>query len=665
MSMPILRSLSVIVLAMLLAACSTTPDVRDGEPKESADVRREGALVFDRVPEGDPALREALQRYQNMRPAIFHGWLPDDSGVLASIRFGDTHQLARIRQPEGMREQLSFFNEPIARAWVSPEPSVNGAIFLKDEGGDEYFQLHFLSFADGSIQALTEGRARNDQVVFAPDGRRYAYSSSRRSGRGFDLWLGELGSTAAHRNILARDGTWYAQDFSADGRLLLVQEWYSVADARIHLLDMSSGELTRIQVGEGTSFDSLARFEPGGAAVIIVSDAGSEFQTPFRIYLADGRVEPLLPAQPWDVEALAFSRDGTRVLIERNVDGSSRIGIHDVAADYAEVQSIAIENGVASAVHFNHASTAVGFAVSGPQVPGDVFSRTLHSGLLTRWTRGETGGMAPETFVSPTLLRYPTFDADPAHPSGRRHIPAFLYQPEGEGPFPVLVTIHGGPEAQARPVFSDFVQFLVRERKVAVLVPNVRGSSGYGKTYLALDDGYLREDAVKDIGALLDWIATEPSLDASRVAVHGGSYGGYMVLASLVHYSDRLRAGIDIVGISHFVTFLEQTNPYRVDQRRPEYGDERDPQMREFLHRISPLTNVERISQPLFVIQGANDPRVPRSEAEQIVAAVRERAPDTWYLLAMDEGHGFYKKGNRDRMTEAVVAFLDRHLAPR
>jgi dipeptidyl aminopeptidase/acylaminoacyl peptidase len=663
--MPIARSLAALMLATLLGACSTTPESTGSAAVESSEVRREGALVFDRVPAADPALRAALQRYQNMRPAIFHGWLPDDSGVLASIRFGDSQQLARIRQPEGMREQLTFFDEPILRAWVSPNAAVNGAIFLKDQGGDENFQLHFLSLADGSVQALTEGRARNDQVVFAPDGRRYAYSSSRRSGRGFDLWLGEIGSAAEHRNILARDGTWYPMDFSADGRRLLVQEWFSVAEARIHLLDLDSGELSRIALGEGTSFDSLARFEPGDAAVIVVSDARGEFQSPYRVSLADRRVEALLPGQEWDVEALEFSADGTRVLVERNVDGSSRIGVHDRTAAYAEVQSIALDNGVATSVHFNHSSTAVGFAVSGPQVPGDVFSRTLHSGLLTRWTRGETGGIAPETFVSPTLVRYPAHDADPSHPTGRRHIPSYLYKPEGEGPFPVLVTIHGGPEAQARPVFSDFVQFLVRERKVAVLVPNVRGSRGYGKTYLALDNGYLREDSVKDIGALLDWIATEPSLDAGRVAVHGGSYGGYMVLASMVHYSDRLRAGINIVGISHFVTFLEQTNPYRVDQRRPEYGDERDPAMREFLDRISPLTNVARIGQPLFVIQGANDPRVPRSEAEQIVAAVRERAPDTWYLLAMDEGHGFRKKGNRDRMTEAVVAFLDRHLAAR
>jgi dipeptidyl aminopeptidase/acylaminoacyl peptidase len=206
------------------------------------------------------------------------------------------------------------------------------------------------------------------------------------------------------------------------------------------------------------------------------------------------------------------------------------------------------------------------------------------------------------------------------------------------------------------------VQFLVRERKVAVMVPNVRGSSGYGKTYLALDNGKLREDSVKDIGSLIGWIQTKPEFDANRIAVYGGSYGGYMVLASMVHFGEQIRAGIDIVGISNFVTFLKNTNPYRVDQRRPEYGDERDPEMARFLEGISPLNRAGEIRAPLFVIQGANDPRVPASEAEQILRAVRDNRQTAWYLLALDEGHGFKKKANKDRMGEAVIQFLDRHL---
>ena len=193
-------------------------------------------------------------------------------------------------------------------------------------------------------------------------------------------------------------------------------------------------------------------------------------------------------------------------------------------------------------------------------------------------------------------------------------------------------------------------------------MPNVRGSSGYGKAYLQLDNGYQREDSVKDIGALLDWVARQSELDAERVAVIGGSYGGYMVLASMTHYDDRLRAGIDIVGISNFVTFLENTQDYRRDLRRVEYGDERDPEMRAFLEKISPTTNAGKITKPLFVAQGLNDPRVPASESEQMVEVIRENGGVVWYLLARDEGHGFRKKANRDYYGRAVVLFLQEHL---
>ena len=241
-------------------------------------------------------------------------------------------------------------------------------------------------------------------------------------------------------------------------------------------------------------------------------------------------------------------------------------------------------------------------------------------------------------------------------------IPAFVYRPDGPGPHPVIVSIHGGPEGQARPTFSATYQLWIERLNAAVIVPNVRGSAGYGKTYLQLDNGMRREDSVRDIGALLDWIGEQPELDQERVAVFGGSYGGYMVLASSVHYSDRLKAAVDIVGISNFVTFLENTQDYRRDLRRPEYGDERDPEMRAHLQAISPLNNVEEIDVPMFVVQGENDPRVPVSEAEQMVAALRAQGSPVWYMNALNEGHGYRKKENRDLFSEATVLFLENWL---
>ena len=270
------------------------------------------------------------------------------------------------------------------------------------------------------------------------------------------------------------------------------------------------------------------------------------------------------------------------------------------------------------------------------------------------------GGLDTDSFIEPELVHYPTFDKVDGE---ARKIPAFVYRPrDTEGPVPVVISIHGGPEAQYRPYFSSTYQLWLQKLGVAVIAPNVRGSAGYGKTYVALDNGYKREDSVRDIGALLDWIDTQPDLDGDRVAVFGGSYGGYMVLASAMHFSDRLRAAVDIVGISNFVTFLTNTRDYRRDLRRVEYGDERDPDMRAFLERISPSNNVDKIRVPMLVVQGENDPRVPVTEAEQIVAALREGGKPVWYMNALNEGHGYRKKENRDVFSQVTALFFSRHL---
>lgn len=662
--MPI-RMLLLIAVATVLSACATPPSKSTATaPAAASAAASTETLHLDGVPATPDALREALQRYQSTRPASFVGWLPNEEGVLVSVRFGETAQLAKVTAMEGMRSQLTFFDEPVTTAVVSPNPEVNGALFLKDRGGNEYFQLHFLSFADLRTQLLSDGRSRNEAPVFARDGRRFAYSSTRRNSRDFDIWVGELGSEQAHRMVLSQGGSWYALDFSPDGRTLLLTHRLSATDARLHLLDLESGELSPIEFARGSSSEERAQFEPEGTHLLIATDALGEFTTLVRYDLASGVVQPLFTDESWDVEDFALSPDGRYLAVTRNIDGSSKVTIHERQQQLHESASIGLDFGVISGLGFNQAGTEIGFTISGPQVPGDVFSRRLASGTLSRWTRGETGGIDPASFVMPSLIRYGGHDTDENYFGLPRQIPSYYYQPPREGKAPVLVLIHGGPEAQSRPRFSDLIQYLTRELGIAVLVPNVRGSRGYGKTYMGLDDGRKREDSVQDIGSLLGWIGTREELDAERVAVYGGSYGGYMVLASMVHFSDRLRAGISSVGISNFVTFLENTNPYRVDQRRPEYGDERDPEMRAFLTSISPLTNADRITRPLFVIQGANDPRVPQSESEQILKAVRANGQEAWYMLARDEGHGFRKKANRDRMGEAISLFLQAHLLP-
>jgi dipeptidyl aminopeptidase/acylaminoacyl peptidase len=366
---------------------------------------------------------------------------------------------------------------------------------------------------------------------------------------------------------------------------------------------------------------------------------------------------------PWDVEQFDLSEDGRVLAFFTNEDGVSRLHLLD-ANTGASLPAPELPAGVATALLFRRGSHEVAFDLSWARSPSDLYSYDTDTRRLDRWTASETGGLPAEAFAAPELIHYPTFDTVGKN-GPRRMIPAFVYRPDAgrfKGRRPVYINIHGGPEGQSRPTFQGTNNLFINELGVAVVVPNVRGSTGYGKSYLKLDNGRLREDSVKDIGALLDWIATQPDLDPSRVMVAGGSYGGYMTLAVMTFYSDRLAGGWDSVGISNFVTFLQNTQGYRQDLRRAEYGDERDPQMRAFLEGIAPVGRARQITRPLLVTQGANDPRVPLAESDQIVNAVKSNGVPVWYLVAKDEGHGFGKKTNTDFQRAVLFEFMRRYL---
>jgi dipeptidyl aminopeptidase/acylaminoacyl peptidase len=338
-----------------------------------------------------------------------------------------------------------------------------------------------------------------------------------------------------------------------------------------------------------------------------------------------------------------------------NEDGFSVPRLLDVATGRVTIPP-GVPAGVITGLLWHANGRDLGFTLASARSPADVYSLDAETGKIERWTCSETGGLDPGAFAEPERIAWESFD-------GRR-IPGFLYQPPARfrGPRPVVIQIHGGPESQSRPGFLLRHNFLLNELGVAMIFPNIRGSAGYGKTYLQLDNGFRREDSYRDIGALLEWIGTRPELDAERVMVTGGSYGGHMTLAVATRYDDRIRCSVDIVGPSNLVTLLENTAEYRKDLRRAEYGDERDPEMRAFLERTAPLNHAERITKPLFVIQGGNDPRVPRSESEQMVAAVRRNGTPVWYLMARDEGHGFAKKRNVDYQLYATVLFMEEFL---
>jgi len=624
----------------------------------------DGNLVLEDIPAIPQTIVDDLNRYQNVRSASFLDWTADGESLYVSTRFGEVEQIHRVDMPGGARHQLTFFDEPVSQ--ISRQPDGSHLIFAMDAGGNEFSQLFVFDPLVSRSRMITDGESRNGAVVWTRDGERIAFQSTRRNGASNDVWMMALDQAdsepAAARLVLAApDGTWWGPaDFDEAGERLLILNYVSITDSRIHLLDLESGQTTLLAGGDGDlSSNWPLGFDHGGEGYWFITDRGGEFKQLAWQPLEPG-AEPLIVTAdiPWDVEGMAFSKDRRRAVFAVNEDGLSRLYLLDPESrEYRGVGGI--PTGLVGSVGFSPDGGRLAMTLNTPQTPSDTFvlelgEEPLAHGELTRWTHSEVGGLDTDTFVEPELVRFESFDG--------LSVPAWVYKPEGDGPFPVVVSIHGGPESQARPSFSSTYQMWLEKLGVAVVVPNVRGSAGYGKSYLAMDNAYKREDSVRDIGALLEWIGTRPDLDADRVAVFGGSYGGYMVLASAVHYSDRLKAAVDIVGISSFVTFLENTEDYRRDLRRVEYGDERDPQMRAHLEKISPLNNVEKIAVPMLVVQGENDPRVPVTEAEQIVAALREKGETVWYMNALNEGHGYRRKENRDVYQQAVVLFFRRHL---
>jgi dipeptidyl aminopeptidase/acylaminoacyl peptidase len=620
----------------------------------------DGNLVLEDIPPIPQTIVDDLNRYQNVRSASFLDWTADGESLYVSTRFGEVRQIHRVDMPGGARQQLTFFDEPVSQ--VSRQPEGSHLVFAMDAGGNEFSQLFLFDPLVSESRMITDGESRNGGVVWTRDGGRIAFQSTRRNGASNDVWMMPVEEPDAARMVLAApDGTWWGPaDFDEAGERLLIINYVSITDSRIHLLDVESGETTLLAGGDGAvSSNWPLGFDHTGEGFWFITDRGGEFKQLAWQPLDPGAEPVIVTADiPWDVEGMAFSKDRRRAVFAVNDDGLSRLYLLDPESRRYRAVS-GLPTGLVGGLGFSPEGRRLAMTLNTPQTPSDTFvlalgEEPLDHGGLTRWTRSEVGGLDTDTFVEPELVRFESFDG--------LSVPAWVYKPQGEGPFPVVVSIHGGPESQARPAFSSTYQMWLAKLGVAVVVPNVRGSAGYGKSYLAMDNAYKREDSVRDIGALLEWIATRPDLDADRVAVFGGSYGGYMVLASAVHYSDRLKAAVDIVGISNFVTFLENTEDYRRDLRRAEYGDERDPEMRAHLEEISPLNNVERIAVPMLVVQGENDPRVPVTEAEQIVEALRENGETVWYMNALNEGHGYRRKENRDVYQQAVVLFFRRHL---
>jgi acetyl esterase/lipase/Tol biopolymer transport system component len=643
----------VIRPALLCALLALTPLPVLAQP-EAVQTRQVGTARLENVPEIPAEVRAAVQRYQNYREARFQDWLPDGS-MLITTRFGTTAQVHRVAAPGTARTQLTFYDEPIAGAQTIP--GTNRFLFGRDTGGDEWFQLYTRAVEGGAAGQLTEPGTRNQSPTFSRDGRLLAWSRASRGSADYAIMVADPQDPSSRRVAWQGTGAVGPVDISADNSRILIARGLSNRETRLMILDLGSGQVQELAWSAATPARyEEPRFVRDGRAILAITDAGSDVRRLVEIDVTTGERRPVSPESRWDVEDYDLSDDGRVLAYAMNEDGFSRVVVQDFVTRRALPQPEALPRGVLTGLEFAPDGQKLAIGMTTATSAGDVWTFDL-SGRdgLERWTMSELGDLDPAQLAEPELIRFESFD--------RLSVPAFVYRPRSVPAgtqTPVIIDIHGGPESQTRPGWNPGAQYFADVLGATVILPNVRGSDGYGTRYLNLDNAERREDSVRDIGALLDWIGQQPNLDPARVAVYGQSYGGYMSLAVMTHYSDRLVGGVERYGISNFISFLENTEAYRRDNRRAEYGDERNPQMRTVFERISPLANLRRIGRPMLVMQGANDPRVPQSESDQVVRDLRANGVETWYVLFADEGHGFQKKHNNDLRREVETVFLRR-----
>jgi dipeptidyl aminopeptidase/acylaminoacyl peptidase len=608
-------------------------------PADQNAVPKPAALVADGIPVIPLELAAETRPYMEFRTAGFVGWHPSDKSMTIATRFGNTAQLHRVAMPMGARTQITFEAEPVGGGGWAPKKA---DVFVtgKDIGGNEFYQLYTLK--DGQLTMLTDGKSRNSWGAWSDDGELIAYSSTKRNGADNDLYIMNPRDPATAKMVAeVKGGGWGIRAFSPDKKSALVGNYVAVTNVDMHMLDLASGAMMPIGDTAKDIAYGGAEFAPDGS-LWVTSDEGSDFQRLGTLDIKSGAFTPKGPAEKWDVDSFDIAPDGSFLAYVINEAGMSRLKIMDMKS--GKVRSVdTLPVGLIGGMEISEWGE-IGLTFTSARSAADAYAVNPKTLKITRWTQSETGGLDVTKNSEPELVTIKSFDG--------LEVSGFLYRPDPAkfpGKRPMIMSVHGGPEAQSRPGFMGRNNYLLNEEGVALFYPNVRGSTGYGKTFVGLDNGpFKREDSVKDMGVFLDALAKDSGLDASRFGLTGGSYGGYMCYAAAVQFGDKLRATNCIVAISNFVTFLENTQSYRRDLRRVEYGDERVPEQREKLIAISPLTRVKEIKKPMMVVTGANDPRVPASEADQIIQAIRAGGGTAWHLLGTNEGHGFAKKENID-----------------
>ena len=641
---------------LLVTTSFLTLFVVHGQQKKSIVVPNEN-LITENIAEISKQLSNEVKKYSESRSASLGDIHPLTNEIIINTRFGSTPQLHRVSKSMGARTQITFFDEPVSATSFEPLKG-EYLVYSKDIGGNEFGQLFKLDLKTLQSTLLTDGgKSQNGGITWRKDGKGFYYASTKRNGGDRDIYYMDPNNPKSEKLILqVKGGGWGIQDISPDNKKLVLGEYISINESYIWLLDIETGKLTEVtdRNSKGIS-QSEATFSNLSNEIWLVTDKDNEFQRLAAMNLNTKKTTYYTSDIPWNVESFNLSEDKKSIVFITNEGGLNKMYLMNTGTKaYKEIKNLPI--GLISGARFTKDNQTIFFNQSTAQSASDVYQLNIKTAKIERWTESELGEMQPSDMSVPKFIEWKSFDD--------LKISGFYYpaSPKFKGKRPVIIMIHGGPEGQSMASFLDSNNFYTSEMGVSLVYPNVRGSSGFGKTYLEKDNGFLREDSVKDIGALLDWIAKQPEVDKDKIMIMGRSYGGYMTLATAFHYADRIKCSVDIVGISNFNTFLKNTEEYRRDLRRAEYGDERDSKMAAFFDKTAPLNNTDKIKKPMFIIQGTNDPRVPVTEAMQMRDKLKAQGNTVWYLEAKDEGHAFKKKANIDYVRLAIIRFMQEYL---
>ena len=614
-------------------------------------------LIAENIPAIPKSLNEKIKKYSESRGANFTAIHPNGKELIMVTRFASTNQLHHLSKPLGNRKQITFFDEPVNSADYEPTKG-EYLVYSKDIGGNEFGQLFRLDLKTMQSTLLTDGgRSQNGGMRWKKDGSGFYFSSTKRNGGDRDIYfMNPLKPQETQLILEVKGGGWGISDISEDGKKLLVGEYVSANESHLYLLDTETKKLTSItDRNEKQIVQGGAKFGKNPDEIWYVTDRDNEFNRLAIFNLKTKKINYFTTDIPWEVSNYTLSKDQSKLVFETNESGLNKLYLMDTSSKkYSEIKGLPI--GLINNIDFTEDGKSLFFSQSTYDSSSDIYRLDLASKKIERWTDSEQGEMSKSEMAQPKLIEWTSFD--------NMKISGFYYPASKKftGKRPVLINIHGGPEGQSMASSLGSGNYYTNEMGVAIINPNVRGSSGFGKTYIASDNGFNRMNSVKDISALLDWIAKQPELDKDRIMIMGGSYGGFMTLATAYEYADRIKCSVDIVGISDFNTFLKNTEEYRRDLRRVEYGDERDPKMSAFFTKIAPLNNTDKIKKPMFIIQGTNDPRVPVTEATQMRDKLKAQGNTVWYLEAKNEGHGFRKKENIDFQRLAVIQFMQEFL---